>query len=44
VIARIVWQDREEWWPARAIAWTDDTVNIRWSNLRGETVDEWIPA
>ncbi len=28
VIARLVWEDCEEWWPARAVRWTDTAVLV----------------
>lgn len=43
VIARIVWKDREEWWPAQATEWNDSIVHVTWRDARTQQ-DEWIPA
>lgn len=43
VIARIVWHDREEWWPARAVAWSDTVVHVTWRDS-DRARSEWIPA
>lgn len=40
VIARLVWADCEEWWPARAVRWTDTASKLESTGagrLRGPT-------
>lgn len=47
VIARLVWPDRIDYVPARAIRWTSGHVMILWTpneNLLSKELTVWLPA